>query len=368
MPRELEPERGERQPVRGRSVLLALGTVVFCLAGQSTVVAQWTIQDAGWRARFRGLHVVDGQTAWATGSAGTIVRTTDGGRHWLRRPVALPGAGEDDFRDVHAPDDRAALVLAVGPGPRSRVLKTRDGGETWSVALRNPDERGFFDAIAFWGRDRGLVQGDPVDGRFVIFSTRDAGSTWRRFESSGMPPAQSGEGAFAASGTSLVVQGIDRGWFGTGGAARSRVFRSDDGGTTWGATETPIDAGSPSAGIFSLAFRDALHGVAVGGDYRQPEKGGKVCARTEDGGRTWTLPRGPEPRAFRSAVAYIPGSQPPTLIAVGPTGAEVSSDDGKSWKPLGSLGFHATSFAGPEAGWAVGEDGRIGRFSAEYRR
>jgi hypothetical protein len=75
------------------------------------------------------------------------------------------------------------------------------------------------------------------------------------------------------------------------------------------------------------------------------------------------VPDGHGPGGFRSAVAYVPGTAAPTLVAAGPTGADLSTDDGMTWKPLGSVGFHAVAFAGPAAGWGVGEDGRIARFT-----
>jgi photosystem II stability/assembly factor-like uncharacterized protein len=347
-------------------VALLVRACLVCGVFNMPARGQWTMQDSGTKARLRGLAVMDRSVAWATGSAGTILRTTDGGNHWT--PRVVPGASDNDFRDVHAVDARTAFVLAVGPGVRSKVWKTSDGGTTWAASLANPDDRGFLDAIAFTDPDHGLVQGDPVEGRFVIYSTRDAGATWNSTAVEGMPPALPGEGAFAASGTSLVALGGRHAWFATGGAATARVFRSESAGASWSVAETPIAASTPSAGIFSLAFRDALHGVAVGGDYRRPEQGGRIAARTDDGGRTWALPKGPGPRAFRSAVAYVPGTRMPTLLAVGPTGAEISTDDGDSWQPLGSVGFHAVDFAGPDAGWAVGESGRIGRFTAPLGR
>jgi len=55
----------------------------------------------------------------------------------------------------------------------------------------------------------------------------------------------------------------------------------------------------------------------------------------------------------------------PTLVAAGPTGTEASPDEGEDWHPLGTDGFNAVGFAGPHAGWAVGDDGAIARFLAE---
>jgi photosystem II stability/assembly factor-like uncharacterized protein len=295
-----------------------------------------------------------------------VLRTTDGGATWRQKIV--PGAGDLDFRDVHAFDDQIAFILSVGAGDLSRIYKTSDGGATWALSYRNHDSRGFLDAIAFWDKTHGIVQGDPVDGRFVILSTDDGGMSWHGVSAPGMPAALDGEGAFAASGTCLVVQDDRNAWFCTGGAKTARVFRSSDGGQNWSVSETPVMAGSSSSGIFSVAFRDSRHGVAVGGDFKHPEQGGRVISRTDDGGRTWSLPRGPGPRAFRSAAVYIPGSSPPTVIAVGPNGADISSDDGETWKPLAGRAFHALDCAGPGAGWGVGEAGRICRYPERSMR
>jgi photosystem II stability/assembly factor-like uncharacterized protein len=181
-----------------------------------------------------------------------------------------------------------------------------------------------------------------------------------------MPPALNGEGAFAASGTCLVVQGQGNAWFGTGGAKVSRVFRSTDRGRTWAAHETPVRAGTPSSGIFSLAFRDADRGVAVGGDYKDPEESGGVVSLTTDGGRNWARAKGAQPGGYRSAVAFVPAGPAPRLVAVGPTGTDISMDAGENWQRLGAMGFHAVGFAGtPPGGWAVGEDGRIAKIQAE---
>jgi photosystem II stability/assembly factor-like uncharacterized protein len=225
----------------------------------------------------------------------------------------------------------------------------------------NRDPKGFLDAIAFRDADHGLALGDPVGGRFLILTTDDGGKTWKPTPADGMPPALPGEGAFAASGTCLIVAGDDQAWFGTGGAKTSRVFRSTDRGRTWTAHETPVLAGTPSAGIFSLAFGDGERGIAVGGDYKEPGQARQVVALTADGGRTWRRPDGREPGGYRSAVALVPGTRGRELMAVGPTGTDYSIDGGQSWHRLGTTGFNAVGFAGPGAGWAAG-DGLIAGF------
>ena len=274
-----------------------------------------------------------------------------------------PRASGLDFRDIHAVDRRTAYLLSIGKGAQSRIFKTTDSGDSWSLQFINRDPNGFLDALAFWDADRGIALGDPVDGRFTILATDDGGRNWKRHPLDGMPPALRGEGAFAASGTCLVVEGHRNAWFGTGGARTSRIFRSIDRGQSWTAHETPIRAGTAAAGIFSLSFRDAEHGVAVGGDYKQPENADRMIARTADGGRTWSLIKGPGPRGYRSAVVYVPDAARPTVVVVGPTGSEYSVDDGETWLPFGKLGFDTVGFAGPNAVWAAGENGVIARFS-----
>jgi photosystem II stability/assembly factor-like uncharacterized protein len=172
-------------------------------------------------------------------------------------------------------------------------------------------------------------------------------------------PALENEGAFAASGTNIAVFGTSHAWIGTGASAKARVLRTDDGGWTWQVAETPLAAG-PSAGIFSIAFRDARHGIIVGGDYRKEQEAVNNLAVTSDGGVTWTLVKGLS--GFRSVVAYVPGTT--TLVALGPSGGDYSTDDGQTWKPIGGPGFDTFSFAPRTSiGWAAGADGRIGKLT-----
>jgi photosystem II stability/assembly factor-like uncharacterized protein len=184
-----------------------------------------------------------------------------------------------------------------------------------------------------------------------------------------LPAALPNEGAFAASGTNIARIGRTHIWIGTGAAATARVLRSTDGGRSWKAFNTPLPAG-PSAGIFSIAFRDTQHGVIVGGDYKKERDAIDNIAITRDGGATWSLVREHALSGFRSAVAYVPsanGKATPSLFAVGPAGADISDDDGHTWRPFEIDGLHTFSFAPRSAGssgrtgWGAGERGRIVR-------
>ena len=100
----------------------------------------------------------------------------------------------------------------------------------------------------------------------MILTTDDGGASWQRTPPANIPPVLAKEAAFAASNTQLTVQGSSNAWIATGGGAEARVFRSTDRGRTWTVSSTGLPAGA-SAGLFGIAFSDARHGLAVGGDY-----------------------------------------------------------------------------------------------------
>ncbi|HEX8634146.1 MAG TPA: hypothetical protein VF703_08360 [Pyrinomonadaceae bacterium] len=357
-----------------KAIILALTSM---LAPASVLPAQphagaprWESQTSGAKVRLRGVSAVSPSVAWASGERGTYARTIDGGRTWAAGSV--PGAAELDFRDVDAFDADTAYLLSIGEGEKSRIYKTTDGGATWKLQFKNARAAAFFDAMAFWDRDHGIAMSDPVDGRFLIISTADGGATWREMPREGMPPALAGEGGFAASGTCITVEGKQNVWFGTGGATGARVFRSTDAGRTWTATKTPIIHGK-SAGIFSVAFRDAKRGVIVGGDYTKEGESKNNAAITRDGGWTWTpVNDAARPQGYRSVVAYVrrgTNGAPVFLVAVGPSGSDYSTDEGASWRSFGAEGFHTASFTRTgAAGWAAGEQGRVAKYLPAARK
>lgn len=321
----------------------------------------WQSTPTGTDVRLRGLAAVDHRTAWAAGSKGTVLRTTDAGRTW--RNVSPPGAEGLELRDVEAFDARRAVVLAIGEGEASRLLRTEDGGATWTESFRNTDPRAFYDCVTFLDRRHGLALSDPVDGRFRILATRDGGRSWAVLPDTGMPEALPGEAGFAASGQCLVTAGTKgRGkdvWFATGGGATARVLHSADRGRTWTVTDSPVPAGDPARGVFALAFRDRAHGLAVGGDYRTGQPSPRAAAVTADGGRTWT-PAGAPPPAYRSGVAWLPHDRNAAL-AVGPTGTDLTRDGGLTWRTV-DTGSYDTVDCAPDGGcWASGEKGRAAR-------
>ena len=335
-------------------------TIIFIAA------PHWAIQNSGTTARLRGLSAVSDRVAWASGAGSTVLRTTDGGATWQKLTITADAL---DFRDIDAIDSRTAYVLSIGNGPLSRIYKTIDGGATWTLQFKNDDPKAFYDAMSFWDANHGIVVGDSIDGQFCIMTTENGGRIWKRIPTRTLPPALENEGAFAASGTNIAVIGRNHAWIGTGAAQTARVLRTTDRGLTWKVSNTPLVAGS-SAGVFSIAFRDSKHGVVVGGDYTKEKEAVSNLAVTKDGGETWALVKGLS--GYRSAVAYVPVTSQLRLtlmlVAVGPSGADYSTDDGRTWKQLEGPGFDTLSFVHARGGnwpigWAAGAGGSIGKLT-----
>jgi photosystem II stability/assembly factor-like uncharacterized protein len=337
-----------------RILLLAAlcGLVGVSLASAGTRGFAWHDTPTGSAARLRGLSAVSSTTAWASGSLGTVLRTTDRGATWQQ--VGPPGTQDLQFRDIEAFDADHAVILSIGPGSDSRIYVTADGGQTWALTFVNPDPNAFFDCTTFYDSRRGLALSDPPDGlHFRVIATDDGGLSWH-VTGAQMPEALPGEFAFAASGQCITTDHGRRAWFGTGGAAQARVFRSDDGGASWSVAPTPLNSG-PTAGIFALAFRGQQHGLAVGGDFLAETASPDNFARTADGGSSWNLLPAAPPE-YRSGATWLDGH---TALAVGPSGSDVSTDAGATWQRFDDGSLDTVDCARPTACWASGANGRV---------
>ncbi len=340
------------------------------LSAQHAAASPWQMQTSNTTAGLRGIHAVNSKIAWASGTNGTVLRTTDGGQHW-QRCATPPDAAKLDFRSIWAWDANTAMVMSSGPGALSRLYKTTDACKHWRLVYTNPDKSGFWDDISFSGDyplppRMGELLGDPVGGYFTIFDSEDNGDTWHRVVDPGLRSLPD-EGLFAASNSSLSADwddGIQ--FFGTGGPLGPRLFYNCDPclrAAVFTASPMPLFPKGKSAGIFSIAYRYVPVGqrflhiiIAVGGDYTKPNDPTGTAAWSSDGGRTWHAATHP-PHGYRSAVAWDPS--PKAWIAAGTNGSDVSYDDGKTWRPLDNGNWNALSLS-----WVVGPSGRIARLDS----
>ena len=357
--------------------------------------AQFILQDSHTTASLRGIHSLGNGVAWASGTEGTVLRTTDEGATW-QHCTTPPDAEKLDFRGIQAFDQNTAIVMSSGKGDLSRLYKTTDACKSWKLVFTNPDKEGFWDAINFVGKTNGTLLGDPVNGYFSIFETQDGGLHWDRQKNVGasVPLVSAGVPlggiVFAASNSSLV-QHDGAQVFGIGGPQGAfayyrgiktiecppRVQNRDDCKFIWNSVlmppgiRWPVSSRTNSAGVFSLAIQpgrsiDASVIVAVGGDYLKPDKQSDTAATSVNGGQLWTAAQTP-PHGYRSSVAYDPTTK--TWITIGPNGTDISRDDGRNWTAL-----KPTAQDPPDAdkNWnalslpfVVGPKGRIGKLRPE---
>jgi photosystem II stability/assembly factor-like uncharacterized protein len=327
-----------------------LCALIVCPLGSSVANAAWIVQDSPLpAASFRAVQAVSARVVWIGGSGGACLRTLDGGQTWQVR--AVPGAEALDFRGLAAFDKQTALLVSAGPAEQghARIYRTADGGETWQLVFQTQEKGVFLDGVGFWDERNGLVFGDPVDRKWYLLRTRDGGRTWQRIAPKNLPPVLPNEAAFAASNSSLIVQGRAGALIASGGADRTRVFISADHGERWEAIDTPMPGGA-TAGIFGLRFWDARHGMGVGGDFKREREASDNVMFTSDAGRTWQKATSTDPAGLKETVIRLSDT---ALLAVGPSGTGISRDSGRSWRQADALALHAASCAKDQC-WAVG--------------
>jgi photosystem II stability/assembly factor-like uncharacterized protein len=211
--------------------------------------------------------------------------------------------------------------------------------------------------MAFWDENAGVAFGDQVDGALLVLRTEDGCRTWARVPAGVLPAALEGEAGFAASGTSITTVGAGHGWMGTGGGSHARVLRTVDRGRSWTAVTTPMPAAA-ATGIFGIAFRDTLVGMAVGGNYQDPDGDAVTVLVTDDGGRSWQLAAATAPRGVRFGAVVLPEMD--AFVAGGPSGLGYSPDRGATWTTIDTLAAFALHSRDGRV-WASGPTGWIVR-------
>jgi photosystem II stability/assembly factor-like uncharacterized protein len=178
----------------------------------------------------------------------TISRSTDGGRTW--KPVftchikaQVNGLTQEMLcspASLSFPTRQVGYAVAVGfnaPGLRQQItlLKTTDGGGTWTPSIANATSEA--EKVVFTGEATGFVR--LKDGK--IYGTTDGGQTWRGLGGSG--------------GRDLRFADPEVGW----SFAYRKLSYTVDGGRQW----TSRDVALPAAvQAFSLPRRD--RGYVVG--------------------------------------------------------------------------------------------------------
>ena len=85
----------------------------------------WMLQKSGVATDLTAGSATSGKVCWVVGKAGTVLLTTDRGKHWKQ----LTSPTKEDLGGVNAVDDKRASIWTVS---HSKSFETNDGGATWA--------------------------------------------------------------------------------------------------------------------------------------------------------------------------------------------------------------------------------------------
>jgi photosystem II stability/assembly factor-like uncharacterized protein len=250
-----------------RSVLLVLMIILFIYfeihsCSEDAVLAPEMNGSTADNIIFRPMEVffLDENHGWVAGSAGTNVRTSDGGKTWVSAVV-----DSGDYRDIQFIDSQIGWLA----GKDGAFYRTNDGGGFWQRVVSAgcpPDED--FSHIHFMSNTIGFVQG--VLG---VYRTEDGGMEWNNYWLPFVPYKGAWGMSFVSDRTGYLL--------GTKWMESDPVllYRTTDGGLTWRGVEG--SCASILSTIVTVAFVDSSTGWAGGG----------VIKKTTDGGETWHTQR-----------------------------------------------------------------------------
>ena len=309
------------------------------------------VLTSGKKISIRGLSVVDDNILWASGSNGTVARSTNGGKtfQWL----VIKDFEKRDFRDIEAFDSNTAIIMAVAEP--AIILKTKDGGETWKEVFRDTTKGMFLDAMDFVGSN-GVVIGDPVNNKIFMAYTNDFGDSWKNSPIVNNIKIEEGEAFFASSGTNIKLWNDKFPIFVSGGKKSSLYFSSTSHHTL------PIIQGQESTGANSIAIfpGKSSKAIVVGGDFAKDTGTTNNCTLVTLMPFQFQQPQTP-PHGYRSCVEYISENK---LIACGTSGVDISNDGGMNWQLISKESFHVCQKAKKSMSvFLAGSNGKIAKLN-----
>ncbi len=222
--------------------------IVLMALSLNITFAQWSEQTTGITTQLNSISAVDDNNVWASGAAGKVLRTTNGGTTWTT--VTNPSAA--DNYNIFAVDANTALTT-TSPGTGTFVYRTTNGGTSWTQVFNQVGGLFFVDAIWMTSATNGIMYGDPgaaTGGRWQLWKTVNGGVNW---DSTGLYVPQNGGEAGWVNGLS-VVSGTSM-WFSTNAA---RTYYSVNGGTNWVAQTLPAAASTNG----TIWFNSLLQGLS----------------------------------------------------------------------------------------------------------
>lgn len=220
------------------------------------------------------VYAIDSSTVVAAGTAGLVVRSTDGGKLWKEMPTPITGSLFDiDFQTP---------LIGTAVGDYGTIIRTNDGGKTWVQQVSNSqaDLRG----VDFLDPDNGVVCGT----KGVVLMTQNGGSTW--FTITGNPDTLSFRDIAYVSPNRIVIIGTrSKKIITTDLLNQGHIVISDDNGFSW--KQAPISGIATNMSFnegYTVSFPTPDVGYAAGSAGEGTTRNGPWL-RSLDSGSTWTL-------------------------------------------------------------------------------
>ncbi len=305
----------------------------------------------------RFLDAVDANVVWAIGYNGFqaarnynwFTLTQNGGTSFFSGNV-FADTNTYVLSSIEGINATTAWVTAYlkASGNKGVIYKTTNGGGSWingGTSTMFNSTASFANFTCFTNATTGICLGDPVLGEYEMYRTTNGGTSWVAVPGINIPnPLSTTEyglvDVYTKQGSNI--------WFGSN---TNRIFHSSDDGLNWSAS---VISGA-SQGIISIAFRDALHGIAFAytGTSTTPTFG---YSTTNDGGTTWTPLAPNPPNMGMNDVCAIPGTSVFASCGAAPGNNVLaySTDDGITWTDWGSVGLQylKIDFVNSTTGWA----------------
>jgi photosystem II stability/assembly factor-like uncharacterized protein len=247
----------------------------------------WTQQLHDEEVYFRCLGFASSQRGWAgtLTSGKTLFETRDGGAHWTG-VTNLPTGAPSAICGLSVVNDK--VIFAAGtnfPNRPPRLLKTIDGGTTWTAR----EMKSFADLLIdvfFTSPLEGWVVGGKTDQpvatranvRPVVLRTNDGGETWVNRVAGIQAVFPLGEW-----GWKIQFLNANTGFVSLENFTQGAILKTADGGTTW--TRHPINDAQQNANLEGVGFVDERHGWVGGWGDADFEL--LSSSETLDGGLTW---------------------------------------------------------------------------------
>ncbi|MDD9979852.1 MAG: YCF48-related protein [Gammaproteobacteria bacterium] len=241
--------------------------------------ASWTQAEVPTRVLLTAVHMHDERIGWSVGHDAVILRTGDGGETW----TLVHQAPEEELPllDVWFRDERTGFAV----GAYGYFLVTEDSGETWTARAVSEDDFHLNALVPVV--ERSPESERPPTQRLYIaaeagvaYRSDDGGKTWRELPS---PYAGSWFGGLALDGNEVLLTGL-----------RGHLFRSEDGGEAW----TEVATGTQAT--LTAAIRLPSGSIVITG------LEGSVLT-SEDGGRSVSTRRLPSREGITAALPLADG-------------------------------------------------------------